>query len=98
MVPYSVLPQDTIMQPVDPEARMRVGAALEIEYRRFYGQLDCYIIGQLEGMVQHYRLHPKIEVRLEQFENGFFKIAWSSGPSPDAGRRLTPPIDALGLA
>jgi uncharacterized protein (TIGR02265 family) len=66
---------------------------VDLEYRDFFGQLDCYVIGQLEGMIQHYGAHPRIDVRLVKREHAFFRVGWTTTPSIELGRRLAPVID-----
>lgn len=48
-----------------------------LEYRRFFGWIDCYVIGTLEGIVQHFGKQPTINVEITGEGEATYDIAWS---------------------
>ena len=68
--------------------RKKDDACVEVEFTDFFGQLDCYMIGQMEGMVRHYGVHPTIDAELKKYEHAVFTIRWSDTPPPGPGKTL----------
>jgi len=50
---------------------------VRLSFREFYGWLDCYPVGTLEGIVLHYGHQPQVEMTLEDDLNGTFDVTWS---------------------
>ncbi|MGZ3421557.1 MAG: DUF2378 family protein [Polyangiales bacterium] len=50
---------------------------VELTYRRFFGWVDCYAIGTLEGIVQHYDCTPEIEATLVSETEATYRVRWS---------------------
>jgi uncharacterized protein (TIGR02265 family) len=53
-----------------------IPGGVRVIYRDFYGWLDCYPLGTLEGVVNHYGHRPRIELHLQDDVNGHFDVTW----------------------
>ena len=47
-----------------------IEGGVRIALRDFYGWLDCYPLGTLEGIVLHHGFRPRVEMHLEDELNG----------------------------
>jgi uncharacterized protein (TIGR02265 family) len=55
----------------------RSGSGVVLRFREFYGALDNYGIGNVEGLVGHYGVRPKIEVELDdEVTRGTYEVSW----------------------
>lgn len=55
----------------------RHGSGVLLRYRDFYGALDNYGIGNVEGLVMHYGARPKIDVDLDDdAKSGTYVVHW----------------------
>ena len=55
---------------------MRSGDGVRLEFDQFWGWLDCYVIGILEGGVQHFGFTPTIEVELLGPSRAAYEVRW----------------------
>lgn len=60
-------------------ARSLDGGAIELVYRDFYGWLDCYPLGHIEGLVAHCGQRSEIEVDFESEFDATFRVHLAPG-------------------
>lgn len=53
-----------------------IEGGVRIVLRDFYGWLDCYPLGTLEGIVIHHGFRPRVEMHLDDELNGHFDVTW----------------------
>jgi uncharacterized protein (TIGR02265 family) len=53
-----------------------IDGGVRVSFRDFYGWLDCYPLGTLEGIVLHYGHRPQVAMALEDDLNGHFDVTW----------------------
>ena len=53
-----------------------IDGGVRIALRDFYGWLDCYPVGTLEGIVLHFGHRPRVEIHLQDELNGHFDVTW----------------------
>ena len=54
-----------------------IEGGVRVSYRDFYGWLDCYPLGTLEGIVIHHGHRPRVEMHLEDDLNGHLDVTWN---------------------
>jgi len=47
-----------------------------LHYRDFYGWVDCYPIGTIEGFVMHYGENPRIDVEVMGDNEAVYEVRW----------------------
>jgi uncharacterized protein (TIGR02265 family) len=58
-------------------ARDRGPSHVFLEYRRYFGWIDCYVIGTLEGIVQRFGKKPEIAVNIMGDGEATYDVTWS---------------------
>ncbi|MBI5515921.1 MAG: DUF2378 family protein [Deltaproteobacteria bacterium] len=49
---------------------------VRLQYREFYGWLDCYAVGTAEGIVLHQGHRPRITLDLQEPDRGSLDVCW----------------------
>ena len=57
-------------------AAQDIEGGVRVELRDFYGWLDCYPVGTLEGIVLHFGHRPQVELHLTDDQNGHLDVTW----------------------
>ena len=65
----------TVMKGGEVTAREEDGG-VTLSFHRFYGWLDCHFIGVVEGIVQHYGTSPIIDVEIDGWTIGRYRVRW----------------------
>jgi uncharacterized protein (TIGR02265 family) len=50
---------------------------VRLRYRDFYGWLDCYAVGTIEGIVLHHGRRPTLTLELEDDARGTLDVRWA---------------------
>ncbi len=58
-----------------------IPGGVRMYYEDFYGWLDCYPVGTLEGICQRYGHSPRVEIHLKSDIDGHLDVTWSD-PRP----------------
>jgi uncharacterized protein (TIGR02265 family) len=50
--------------------------AVRLEWENFLGWVDCYSIGTVEGIVQHFGHSPTIDVKIQKYGYATYDVRW----------------------
>lgn len=56
------------------EASLDARDVVTLRFKDWFGWLDCYPVGQIEGLLSHYARNAELEVELENETNGLYRI------------------------
>jgi uncharacterized protein (TIGR02265 family) len=56
------------------EASLDARDVVTLRFKDFFGWLDCYPVGQIEGLVSYYDRRAEVEVELETETSGLYRV------------------------